>query len=40
MTLDPISPQSEWLSSRTPPTTNGEDARRKEPSYTVGENAN
>jgi hypothetical protein len=31
----------EWLSSRTPPTTNvGMDMRKKEPSYTVGENVN
>jgi hypothetical protein len=29
----------EWLSSRTPPTTNvGEDAEKKEPSYTDGGN--
>jgi hypothetical protein len=31
---------SEWLSSRTPPTTNvGEDVGKKEPSYTAGGNA-
>jgi hypothetical protein len=31
----------EWLSSRTPTTTNaGEDVGKKEPSYTVGGNVN
>jgi hypothetical protein len=31
---------SEWLSSRKQTRNAGKDARRKEPSYTFGENAN
>jgi hypothetical protein len=32
-------PLVEWLSSRTPPTTNvGKDTEKKEPSYTAGGN--
>jgi hypothetical protein len=31
-------PLLEWLPSRTPPTTNGEDVGEKEPSYTADEN--